>query len=367
MPRKDPRLKSIPTSVNEEIADREIRHLLYLTRLQTKEATELVNELDKALPKILDHIENVGKGVEGGVILSSETQRRLQTIAAEINQIIQEHNGQVQREALSRYTDIAEFEADFEQRLLTKSVPVAIEFDSPELSRLRSIVRDQPMNGKPISEWFSRLDQKTLDTVTTEMKQGMIEGESMFQIRKRIEGTVAANFTDGSWEQVRRSARALARTSVIHTSTLSKQALYEANEEHLKGISWIATLDLTTCLTCGDYDGNVYRINSGPRPTAHINCRCSISAVLKSWKELGFDFDEVPATARASMDGEVPGQVTYNQWLKKQSAEVQNEALGKTRALAFRKGKASVETFTDRRGRILNLDQIRAKEGDIFK
>jgi hypothetical protein len=33
--------------------------------------------------------------------------------------------------------------------------------------------------------------------------------------------------------------------------------------------------------------------------------------VLKTWRELGIDADEVPQTTRASMDGQVPAKQTF--------------------------------------------------------
>lgn len=93
----------------------------------------------------------------------------------------------------------------------------------------------------------------------------------------------------------------------------------------------------------------------GPVPPLHFNCRCVRIPVVKSWRDLGFDIDEVPEGTRASMDGQVPETQTYGAWLKTQPASVQDEALGPKRAELFR-GGMTVDRFV-RDGRVVRLDE----------
>lgn len=96
------------------------------------------------------------------------------------------------------------------------------------------------------------------------------------------------------------------------------------------------------------------------------NCRSSTVPVLKSWRELGFDVDDAPEATRASMDGQVAESTTYSDWLKRQPASVQDEALGKTKGALFRRGGLPLEKFTDRTGAELNLDQLRERYAEAF-
>lgn len=66
------------------------------------------------------------------------------------------------------------------------------------------------------------------------------------------------------------------------------------------------------------------------------------------------------------MDGQVPATDSYGDWLRKQPPEVQNDALGPSRAKMFRTGAIDVERFTDTRGNHLTLDELRRREGDAF-
>lgn len=92
------------------------------------------------------------------------------------------------------------------------------------------------------------------------------------------------------------------------------------------------------------------------------NCRSVSVPVTKSWKELGIDADEMPAGQRASMDGAVPADTTYAEWIKRQPAARQDEILGPERAKLLRSGKVTFERFYDN-GRWLTLEQLRKRVG----
>lgn len=117
---------------------------------------------------------------------------------------------------------------------------------------------------------------------------------------------------------------------------------------------------------CQARDGTVYPVNSGPRPPAHPNCRSTTTYVLKSFKELGVDLPEFSESTRASMDGQVPAKLTYNEWLKGKDAAFQNDVLGPTRAKLFRAGMP-VDRFVNRAGDRLTLDALRQRDAEYFR
>jgi hypothetical protein len=65
----------------------------------------------------------------------------------------------------------------------------------------------------------------------------------------------------------------------------------------------------------------------------------------------------MPPGTRASMDGQVPADLTYADWLKKQSAARQDEILGPTRGKLFRSGMP-MERFYNDQGVWLTLPQL---------
>jgi hypothetical protein len=60
----------------------------------------------------------------------------------------------------------------------------------------------------------------------------------------------------------------------------------------------------------------------------------------QDWRDLGIDEDEVPDTTRASMDGQVSADMSFETWLKKQSRERQDTVLGESKADLWRRAKS---------------------------
>lgn len=371
---QDPRKSDSPGSVNEKLQDRIIRHLLYLTRLSTREARRIVGQMDsEVLPALEDRIVaavNRLQGLGGGRtnLISARQQRFLQGFAGQLSETTTSLMSGVRENLMGRIVEIAGAEVDFEQRLIGKSLPVEWTFSTPSNQQLESIMRAQPFDGKPMSEWFDDLEAGTVSKVTQAIRQGMIEGEGIPQIMQRIRGTRAGAFTDGVLGTTRQHAEALARSGVIFASDQATSEFYRQNDDLIKEVRWVLTLDNRTCLRCVDKENNSpYKLDEAPVAPVHPNCRCTKAPVTKSWRELGIDLDEAPPGTRASMNGQVPDSMTYNEWLSKQDLDVVKEALGEKRALLFKEGKLSVTSFTDRQGRQLTLEQIRQKERDVFE
>ncbi len=139
-------------------------------------------------------------------------------------------------------------------------------------------------------------------------------------------------------------------------AALARDRLYGANDDIVKAVQWVATLDTKTCLRCGLLDGKQFPM--GEEPRHHRNCRCCAIPVLKSWRELGIDVDDIAESTRASMNGQVPEKTTYSEWIKVQSGAIQDEALGPKRAELFRSGKVRLDQFMDAKGRMLTLAEL---------
>ncbi len=97
------------------------------------------------------------------------------------------------------------------------------------------------------------------------------------------------------------------------------------------------------------------------------NCRSVSSPVTKSWKELGFDLEEMSPSTRASQDGQVPADLTYGEWLRKQPAARQDEVVGAERGKLMRSGGLAFDELYSPRGDYLTLDQLRAKDAEAFR
>lgn len=94
------------------------------------------------------------------------------------------------------------------------------------------------------------------------------------------------------------------------------------------------------------------------------NCRSRTTPIVKSWRELGVDMDEFKST-RASLDGQIPEDMTYQKWLEKQSVARQDDILGPTKGKLFRAGQ-TVERFVDNKGKALTIAQLRERNAKLF-
>lgn len=90
------------------------------------------------------------------------------------------------------------------------------------------------------------------------------------------------------------------------------------------------------------------------------NCRCILSPVPKTFKDIGLNIPE-PANAgqRASSEGPIAGDTTFDQFLKRQSPEFIAATLGKRRAELFSAGKLTLRDLISGTGRALTLDELR--------
>ena len=66
------------------------------------------------------------------------------------------------------------------------------------------------------------------------------------------------------------------------------------------------------------------------------------------------------------MDGQVPSDVDYPEWITRQSAARQDRVLGKKRAELLRTGKVEVEQFFNSKGQFLTIDQLIKQDSALF-
>lgn len=210
------------------------------------------------------------------------------------------------------------------------------------------------------------------------LRIGYVQGETTSQMIQRIRGTRANAYSDGIIEIDRRNAEAVVRTAISHVAANARDAFYEANDDIIEAVSWCSTLDSRTSEICQVRDGLQYTVDThkpighsvpwlGGPGKAHWNCRSTSAPVVKSFKDLGIDFEDFSAETRASMDGEVPADQTYGEWLTKQSAARQDDVLGPTRGKLLRAGGLTIDRFSNDKGQWLTLDQLRERDEAAFE
>jgi SPP1 gp7 family putative phage head morphogenesis protein len=344
-------------TANDEIRDRAIAHQIYLLRYEsgvTRKILKVLSQADKDLVSQLSDLEST--------MSIADIDARLEGV----RNIISASWDYASLDLENELAALAEYEANHQEQVIRDSTPVELNIVSPSAETLIAAVESKPFEGKILKEWIDKLDEDSYIRIRDAVRMGIVEGESYGQITKRVIGTKALNYSDGVTALNMRQAQALVSTAVAHTANEARQTFYGANDDLIKGVQWVSTLDARTTPICQSRDGTVYPVDSGPRPPAHFRCRSSTAPILKSWKELGIDMEEAPAGTRASMDGQVPESETYQTWLKKKSAAFQDDVLGPTRGKLFREG-LSLDRFVDQSGKEYTLKQLRSKDSTMFR
>jgi len=377
-----PKLPELPTSVNELIADRAIRHALYLERYKTQVVNDILTEFNNSLePALVAKIEKSLHRMTG-------TSKHLQALFKYNGELVREEYIAMEAKLYGQLRDFAKVESAWLIQTMQNVMPIAYDFVAPSAVMLKSLVTTQPMEGALVKEWFGKLSRDTAFNVNKAIQMGMVEGEGIEKIVRRIAGTRAEKYGDALLEASRREIQTIVRTATGNVSNAARNETYAANSDVVKGVEIIATLDSGTCLKCGNLDGKQFPLDSGPRPTFHFKCKCGTVPVLKSWKELGIPLKELPPGTRASsaltktekkrirklpkeeqqkikskLTGQVPATQKYPDWLSKQTKAFQADAFGggpagMQRAEYFRSGKLKLNEFVDRRDRPLTLKKL---------
>jgi len=353
MPIGDDKFSELPHTVNELVADRAIRHALYLERYKTHLVNEILAEFNNRLEPALR--ERIEKSLQRVTV----TNKQLRALFKHNGELVKAEYEVMEAKLYDQLRDVGQVESSWLIRTLQQTTPIACDVVSPNPNMLKALVIKQPMEGALVKDWFAKLSKDTAFAVNRHIQMGMIEGEGIEKIVRRIKGTRKAHYKDGILNARRNHLRAVVRTSVSHVSHGAREEVYKANTDVVKAVQIQATLDTRTCLECMNLDGKVFKVGDGRRPPFHYGCRCTDTPVLKSWKELDIKgLKEVPDSTRASMNGRVAATMTYAQWLRKQAVDVQNEALGKTRATLFRQGRLKLKQFIGRHNKPITLKAL---------
>jgi len=354
-------------SVNEALQDRAILHALArdsygrgisdkIVRLLNSADADLLEKLAARLVSIKD------RGFDTGPV----TTERLAALLDELRAINSAVYSDIQDVLTDELADFSTSEAGFQKAALDTAIGADLGISLPSPARLKAIVTETPIQGNLLASWVGGMASGRVQRIEQQIRLGMVERETTDQIVARIRGTKALQYRDGILDISRRSAQSMVRTAVSHVSNVAAQETWKANEHVISGWQFLATLDGRTTITCAGLSGSFHPIGEGPIPPRHIRCRSVSVPVTKSFKELGLDAKELPKVKRASMDGQVPADTTFSDFLKRKGDGFQDKLLGPSRAKLWRDGKLDLQDFIKGDGTVLRLDQLKAKDASLL-
>ena len=347
-------------TANDKLLSSAIRNAVEVDRFSEAQVREIMVYLNQHVyPDIRDSIERGLANVAGThTPYGLARNARLRTMQEDITQISRSGYSSLYKDTASDFDEFARLQSLITTDSVRAALPSVINVTLNNITpaQASAIIRSTPFEGKILSSWYSDLSNSMQRNITQQLNIGLIQGESIQQLTRRISGK------GGVFDLSRRNTEAVVRTSTNHVSTQTREQTFAENSDIVDKIQWVSTLDNRTTPICQSLDGTVYEIGVGPRPPAHFRCRSTITPVLKSFERFGLK-DPSPST-RASMDGQVSEKLNYEQWLKKQDIKIQNDALGKRKGELFRQGKVGVKDLVNNRGRPLTLKEL-AKKNNI--
>ncbi|MDH7971047.1 minor capsid protein [Sphingomonas sp. AR_OL41] len=351
---------------NAALTDLAIQHAIHLLRFGNGVEQKIIKLLDSVQADLVAKIAaRLSTIEERGIDLGPSTTARLKLLIDEVSQVLGPVYGQLYDTLVEQLHGLATTEADFQTRAINTALTVKLATALPSPQLLASIATERPIMGTLLKPIVKDMEAGALSRIQREINIGMVEGEGVDKIVRRIMGTKAGGYRDGVANVSRNSARSIVRTAINHTANHAAQETWRANQNVVKGWEFVATLDSRTTIICASLDGSVYPVGEGPIPPRHIRCRSISVASTKSFKEMGLDLKEVTPQQRASIDGQVKPQ-TFDAWLKKQPPERQLEVLGKTRADLWRRGKLSLQDFIRNDSEVITLDELKKLHPSAF-
>ncbi len=363
---------------NEQIRDDLLRHKIELQRFADGLAKRIRLILNRAEPSVRVALKNRLDNMAGGFDPGPVTTLRMR----KLEQFIRDLNGPAFAEindlVRTELTELVKLEVTTAANIVHGRLPVVVALSVPNARQLRSVVFARPMQNRILRDWLSGYEAGDRARWMDQIRQGLIFNETPTQISKRIFGTNNLGGADGVRNITRRGAQTLAQTTTAAINNGALQAFIRANQRIIKTEIYTATLDSRTTPICSSLDGNEYNVGEGPIPPIHMNCRSirvpavdgkrigTRAADATTEKQLRGKRGNVRRRAVEKLVGQVPAETTYAQFLANQNVAFQNEVLGPTRGILFRKGGLTLDRFVDASGNQYTLPELFERERAAF-
>lgn len=327
-----------------ELENKSILHQIQLQRVQNGIVKDCLVELEKANRLIQRELKKTSG------VFSKARYKELRTYFKEVSKELKKHINDSMT-----IKDFIDYELQAQIKLYKKYGNVQLV--APNKEQLITTATFTPYTATSSFENFlNAFEYDYFNVWDSAVRTGYLTGMTTPQIVRKVMGYGArdSQVADlGAIHSLRVSVERNTRTALQSFAMETHKMIYEQNESLFSGYKWLATLDRRTCIVCGHLDGEVKDKYSdfGEVPPAHYNCRCTIVPVVKGMENIR------ESATRSSMNGQVSAKITFEDWLSKQSADIQKDVLGATRYKMFSEGKPIKDFILD--NRILRIDEIK--------
>lgn len=329
-------------SVNDDLADDTILRSVRYMRATNATWQTLLPILRRVEKDILDKID--------GGRLTTLASRRAESVLKAVRDIIEGGAEAFYSELEATGKKLAEIEEGAALKSLQARVPVSVDWVRPSARLLEAVAVSRPFEGALLKEHIAKWSADTIFAMQAEIRTAIVSGESIEAMQRRLRGVADIKI---------RNARSIARTYTAHVTNEAREVLYAENADIILKEQWVATLDDRTCPRCGALDNETFPVGKGPKAPLHINCRCVKIAITRAAEKLAEKGIISKRAARRAdgMNGEVPANMAFPEWLKRQPEATQKEVLGATRYELFKNG-TKLDKFVNDENEIIPLADL---------
>lgn len=328
--------------INDKLADEILSRELSLNRfdaeLRRRVSTKLASMNTEVLNKLKGDITSWNRGY------FNETLR-------DLRKLIDEYYAEIADMTAKDMESLAYSETDWVQTTVNDLVKTDL-FEKPSDKQTSKISLDALIQGALLASWWAKLSADAYFRVSSQMRIGYGAGDK--NVYDKVKAQLKTNNS---------SAETIVKNAVRTVASDAREAVYDKNASMIKGKKYVSVLDNRTSLGCIAYDGSTYTMDNQPlgkkslpyrELPAHFNCRSVYVIFLKSAEEIG----DIPKSTRSSMDGQVPQDTTFQDFLERKGKAFQDEVLGKGKAQLWREGKITLQQLIDQSGNPVTLKEL---------
>ena len=377
-------------SAQVALVERHLIHALTLERLKAGEVQEVLRQMKRLERDLVRDLEKAN--------LTSFRKDRYERLLQQARETLRGHYKTIRDTQQEKLEQVVGLEGAWTVQALNRTIsdPVGVYLDIASvkwtLDQIRAIAGKAVIDNEITKSWWAKQATDTRRRFADTVKQGLLRGSTTPEIVRLVRQDVLP--------VSRQQAEALVRSSIQTVTHEARRETYIQNEDLIKGIQQISTLDTRTSIICVAYSRKQFDNNRNPighnlpyknGVPRHFQCRSTEVAVLKSFSELsgkplpqadnqtidnlfrarlasmGWDEDRIAAARRrtqSSLDGQISSEITFQNFLTRKGVGFQDQVLGKGKADLFRRGIVrDIAQLLNFKGNPLTLQQLKAQFG----
>ena len=255
----------------EELSELINNHLANLQRIGVNWSGDLLERLNDVQSELMGYILSAQKSF-GRAGLDSGTNKRLKIIKAKIESLLNQAYSQGYDTISAQAAGLAENEAKHAASLVRAMTGTAVAQVGKRT--VENIVKYGRFNGLTLAEMFNSMSVKDADKIYTTVAKNILSGSTPQSLKKSVQHVFdVSNYT----------AKTVGLTCANGISNDARLATFAQNDDVVKGVEILNSLDGRTCPTCAQIGGLRFAVDAKDIPVlpVHPRCRCCYIPVIR--------------------------------------------------------------------------------------